>query len=257
LRALSRAQLALGDLAQARSTARRAERAEPHHADGNRLLGQLALASGDAPRALAILQAAVRSSPRDPLAHCELGELQLKIGNPTAAGKAFESALRIDRNHVRARLGMVHAAIPAGARQFLKESETLVAETTRHEPPVRARALALNARVYLSLKSLDAAKARAEEAVAALESSADAHYALALVAQHRQDPDAAVGELGRVLSLDPSLAEAHLALALSLGAKKEHSRATSEIDAYLHLAPSGKDAAAARKLRARFAAQGR
>lgn len=247
-RGLARALLAQGKLAEARRHSTLASRQEPKHPGNTRLSAQIALASGDAQEALRGLQRAVRADPRDPDGFCELGELLVKVGELQEAKKAFRAAVALDRTSLRARLGLVNAALPKEARSVRRESEQLVSRTANSEPRVKARALALNARVLLALGNRQKAAERARAAVQADDSSADAHLSLALVAKAAKDSDLALAELKRVVGLDPTIAEARLALADSLATDPAQlARALEEIETYLRIAPKGPDAAAAKK----------
>ncbi|MGI5862332.1 MAG: tetratricopeptide repeat protein [Myxococcales bacterium] len=247
-RGLARALLAQGKLAEARRHSNLAARQEPKHPDNTRLAAQIALASGDAREALRGLQRAVRAAPREPEGFCELGELLVKVGELSDAKKAFRTALSLDRTSLRARLGLVNAALPKEARSVRQKSEQLVARTADSEPRVKARALALNARVLLALGHQGKAAERARAAVQADDSSADAHLSLALVAKATKDSELALAELKRVVGLDPTIAEAHLALADSLATDPTQlERALEEVKIYLRIAPKGPDAAVAKK----------
>lgn len=239
-RGLARALLAMADVRQARRHATLARRLEPKSPDNARLFGQIALASGDAQGALRSLEKQLADEPANPDLLSDLGEVQLKIGEVAAAEKSFEAALKSDKTHLRARLGTVNVALPERARNVMKLSDTLVKETTSAPAPLRARALALQSRVQLSLNRKEKARELAEQAVAAFDGSADAHFALALAAKAQDDHVLGQNELQRVVALDPSFAEAHLSLAESLARDPANrKRAIAELEAYLRIAPKG------------------
>ncbi len=240
-RRLARAHLAQGELAAARRHLAEAARLEPHHPELARLSAQIALTSGNTAEGLRALEKATRASPNEPLGFCELGEAELKLGNAAAARSAFQAALKVEPGHLRARLGLVAAALPQGAAGVLKESEELVRQA--RGTALAARAIAINARVYLAQGQLKTGAERARQAVAADDGSADAHLALALAANNSKprDDKLAVGELMRVVAADPVVAEAHLALADSLARNEggDRSRAIAELEIYLRIAPKG------------------
>jgi tetratricopeptide (TPR) repeat protein len=249
LRGLARLLLAQGKLDEARQQAQEAQRAEPASTDGAQLTGLLTVAGGNPQELLKKLERVAKTSPRDPAGYCELGETLVKLGESAAAKKAFESALKIDSENLRGRLGLVSAALPKGAKGVLKESELLIQETDQAAGPLKARAHALRARVLLALGEKEQAAAAAKRAVEADSSSADARLARGLVASAEKDDALAIEELSRALTVDPIVADAHLALAASLMRDPDMlERAQFEVDAYLRIAPKGPDAAMAKKI---------
>jgi tetratricopeptide (TPR) repeat protein len=246
-RGLARVSMALGNLGEARRNAGLARRYEPRSAELARLTAQIELASGDSAEAIRGLQKAARAAP-DVATFCELGETLVKVGDVAQARQAFGVALKLQKGNVRARLGLVNAALPNQARMVSQDSEALLKETETAPAAVKARALALNARVLLALEDKTKAGERAQAAVAADDASADAHLAMALVAKANKETEPSIKELQRVVGLDPTLAEAHLALADSLAKDPEQlSRALAEIQTYLRIAPKGPDAPTAKK----------
>jgi tetratricopeptide (TPR) repeat protein len=257
-RRLSRVCLAQGELAAARRHLAEAGRMEPRNPEVALLSAQLAMAAGNTAEGLRALERAARASPNEPSAFCELGEAHLKLGNAAAARTAFQAALKLDPTHLRARLGMVASALPQGASGVARESEDLVRAT--RGTALRARALALSARVHLAQGQIKSGAERARQAVAADDGSADAHLAMALAASSGKPRDdrLAISELMRVVAADPVIAEAHLALADSLARDEQgdRARAIAELETYLRIAPKGPSAESAKKALARLRKKG-
>jgi tetratricopeptide (TPR) repeat protein len=257
-RRLSRVCLAQGELAAARRHLAEAGRMEPRNPEVALLSAQIAMAAGNTAEGLRALEHAARASPNEPSAYCELGEAHLKLGNAAAARTAFQAALKLDPAHLRARLGMVASALPQGASGVAKESEELVRAT--RDTALAARALALSARVHLAQGQIKSGAERARQAVDADGGSADAHFAMALAANHGKPRDdrLAISELMRVVAADPVNAEARLALADSLARDEggDRARAIAELETYLRIAPKGPSVETAKKALARLRKKG-
>ncbi|HEY3449080.1 MAG TPA: tetratricopeptide repeat protein [Myxococcales bacterium] len=184
------------------------------------VLGILQMHSGDLEKAQKNLKAAQTLAPADPRINAALGNVLRRQGNEFQAANAYETALRYERDHAEAQLGVTLMAIDTGkwetADKFIKK--LLVAD-----PPPSPRQLAMahmaNAIVLDEQnKTGDADK----EQLIALEMDARNSELYILKARRLnrvQKTDEAIAAIREALKLDPRRASFQAELAKALMAK--------------------------------------
>lgn len=239
LAGLARANLALGALGDAKSFARQAAERTGRDPEVIWTRTQVDLASGDGTLVLRELERRAKAL-RSADAWCDLGDAALDLDDARAALVAYGKALKAERTLPRARVGQAVAAGYAQGKAGLPVLAELAAPASKLPAPQQARVLAMISR----LSSGPEKKARAQEAVAASDGSAQAHLALGLA----QGPEQGQAELARAVTLEPALAEAYLALAEAQAAGKDLPRAQQQAAVVLRIAPKSALAERARAL---------
>jgi tetratricopeptide (TPR) repeat protein len=239
LAGLARANLAMGALGDAKTFARQAADRTGRDPEVIWTRTQVDLASGDGTLVLRELDRRAKAL-RSADAWCDLGDAALDLDDPAAAQAAYSKAAKIERTLPRARVGLAVAAGQAKGRAGLHDLEELAAPANKLPALQQARALAMISRLSTGADK----KARATDAVAASDGSAQAHLALGLAL----GPEQGQPELARAVALEPALAEAYLALAESQAAAKDLPRARQQAAVVLRIAPRSPLAERARTL---------
>jgi tetratricopeptide (TPR) repeat protein len=178
--------------------------------EGHRIYAAVLFATGELASAFKELGRASSLRPHDPEIWCDLGGAYARQGKSESAAKAYQAARRENEHAYCGRIG-AYASLPSGGRTGAKE----LIEMAQKAPEVWNKALALSTASRLMLASgaaRDAAKL-AEQSVATLPRSAEAHLALGLVEMRLKDQAKAREQLERAVELQPGYAAAHLALA--------------------------------------------
>lgn len=183
---------------------------------------------------------------KDAEIYAHLGTLYLQAELDGEASKAFAQAIRLVPNHAVAWVGKGYLEERAG-NLGTAYGNAERAERNATTVLVRARAMALKARVKYQRGSFDDAQKTAEQAVAIDPRCADAHLVLANVIKETRKGNITTELRLAVAGLSP-LAEAYALLAEKLGSGKEACAAATR---YLRAAPNGYDASVARRINGR------
>jgi tetratricopeptide (TPR) repeat protein len=183
-------------------------------------LGIIQMHAGDLDKAFANLKLAQALAPADPRINAALGNVLRRQGDDFKAANAFETALRNERDHAEAQLGVALMAIDAGK---LETADKYVKRLLAADPPPSNRQLAL-ARVAHSIvldEQNQGAEADKEQALAF---EADARNGELYVLKSRRlmrggRGDEAVAAIREAIKLDPRRASFYVDLAKALTAR--------------------------------------
>lgn len=149
-----------GRFSEAKLSLARAVHLRPSMAHAQSSLGALLLDTREFSAAVVHLKASLQSDARQPSVHYWLGNAWMGAGDADAAIKAYQGAVRLDGNDVRARWGVVMAQVPpvlswgvtqqAGADAFLRELAKLKAWLRAKNPPLAHRAVGAQQPYYLA-----------------------------------------------------------------------------------------------------------
>ena len=182
-----------------------------------RELGLLQARAGELEGAYANLKAAQILSPADPRINSGLGDVLRRQGQPMQAAAAYESALRYERNHPGAMVGVTLLAISEGKPEA---ANSFVNKVFEIRPPASPRQLAIArmARAVLLDDQNKSAEADQEEARAFQAEQASAPlFALRARRRHRAGhAEEAVASLRQAVKLDPGDVSFRIALAQEL-----------------------------------------
>jgi Flp pilus assembly protein TadD len=196
-----------------------------------RALGAVRLRGGDVSGALAALRAAAEAGPRDPETWTLLGDAQFEAQRYEEADRSYRTALDLDRRQSRARRHLAQLALRRGRRPEAERLLREVAAQTPRDPDVQValgNLLAARGDLGEAQAAFATALARAPRHQAALYDAGRtllrggeverseamfrrlarvaprapyAAYGLALVAAHRQQPEAACAALAEAVHL--------------------------------------------------------
>jgi tetratricopeptide (TPR) repeat protein len=220
---------------------------EYNPAEENYWLARVALKQGDFAQTRQYLIQALRLDPNHLEARMQMGFLSLATGDLSEAEADFQAVLALqDQAPILAR---------AAAHQSLGQVYALTKQYRRSEEEYRA-AISISpgytdarvalAKVLLEQGRLDDAETELRRAVQFGPWSADAHYGMGLVANWRGRPRAAIPWFLETTRIDPAYFDAYLALADTYWKLGETKSAREEIEWALKLGPKNAEALALR-----------
>ena len=182
-------------------------------------LGILEMHQGDLDRALKNLKAAQTLAPADPRINAQLGNVLRRQGNEFSAANAYETALRYERNHAEAQLGVALMALDTGkldvARKYV---DNLTSPNI--EPPPSARQLALARMAKAIVVDLEDKKDEADKLEAQALETDPRNAELYILKSRRllknQKNDEAVVAIRKAIELEPKRASFYVDLARAL-----------------------------------------
>ncbi len=183
-------------------------------------LGIIEMQAGDLDKALSSLRLAQALAPADPRINAALGNVLRRQGDDFKAANAFETALRNERDHAEAQLGVALMAIDAGKVEI---ADKYVKRLLAADPPPSNRQLAL-ARVAHSIVLDERGQGAEADKEQALAFESDARNGELYVLKARRlmrggRSDEAVAAIREAIKLDPRRASFYVDLARSLMAR--------------------------------------
>ncbi|MEO7328188.1 MAG: tetratricopeptide repeat protein, partial [Minicystis sp.] len=205
------------------------------------------LVQGDTAGGISDLKAYLAVEPEDAEAWFELGTAYASIGHWIQAADALRASIDLDGSEPEVRLGYARALVQLkkidDAAFQLIQAQKLAPEDARI-----TRELGL---VFYDKKLYEKAALWLGRAAAAQPGEARTHYALGLAHEARRDMGAALAAYREAVQRDPGLADAHRTLADALASMGEHEAAITELGALLTIEPHNEQAAKNREVLAR------
>jgi tetratricopeptide (TPR) repeat protein len=230
-----------GALARAEELYRQVVRADPTHAEGWFLCGQVCQAQGRPTEAAEHHRQALRLQPDAPAAHNGLGVALARLGDRAGAEASFRRAVELRPDFVQAlnNLGNVLKELGRGeeARAFYERAVAL-------EPGFAAGHANLGW-LLLELGRPADAEARFREALRLRPDSAEFHNGLAAALARQRRWDEAAAGAREALRLRPGLADAHGLLGAALAEAGKPDEALTHWREAVRLAPSSGQARSA------------
>jgi tetratricopeptide (TPR) repeat protein len=201
-------------------------------------LGTLLAAMGKKDEAVKTFEDAAKRAPRDPMPLIGLGMVHIAAKDPTTAVAALRRAANVESDDVTALNVLASAYVDLA--QFDAADEAL--QRAVKKAPRNVGTMVSLAYVRIQQGEYDAAAKFANQAVAADDSCAEAHYMLGLVFDHQVQGKKAEAEFKRAQKLDPdnpSYLRATAALSMTQG---DWSSAVSDYQKVVKLTDGSGDA---------------
>lgn len=180
-------------------------------------LGILQMHAGDLDRALKNLKTAQQLAVADPRISAAVGNVLRRQGNEFLAANAYESALRYEKDHAEAQLGVALMGIDAGK---METAEKYATKLISADPPPSSRQLAL-ARMAHSIVLDEKGKVSEANREQALAFEADSRNGELFLMKSRRlfkagKNDEGVEAIREAIKLDPKRASFYVELARAL-----------------------------------------
>jgi len=201
-------------------------------------LGVLLVGLGKGKDALEILEDAAKRAPKDPMPLVAIGMAAMSADDPPAAVAAYKRALAVAADDVTT-LNLI-----ANAYMNLDQldlAEQALVQALAKAPDVATTRLNF-VQLRLAQKDVDAAAALATAAVAADDSSADAHFLLGLVFDHQANARKAENEFRKAAKLDETNPVYPRALGALAESQNEWSKAIAEYQKVVKMTGGAADA---------------